>query len=92
MKNHNQKIRIIPNLNTIKIRDLIHNHKCDYIFSYKERGKLNKTFAISRKEIKRIIKIHRELTYISDIITFYLNLGTPITVLKVYKHPKFFSN
>ena len=32
-------------------------------------------------------KLYKEkLRYIGDIITFYLNFETPITVLKVYKH------
>lgn len=90
MRNQNQKIKIIPDLDTVEIRDLIHNHKCDYIFSYKENGKAPKTFAISRKRIKQAIKVHKDLTYINDLITFYLNLDSPVTILKVYKHPHTF--
>lgn len=82
-----KKMIIIPDLTKKEITHLL-KVKSDYIFSYKQNGNVPKTFAISRKEIKRISKLYKnKLRTIGDIITFYLNLDTPITVLKVYKHP-----
>jgi hypothetical protein len=81
---------IIPNLTSKKIKELL-KIKSDYIFCYKENGHSPKTFAISRKEVKRISKLYKNtLKNIGDIITFYLNLEASITVLKVYKNPKQF--
>lgn len=89
-KMKDQKIKTIPDLTKIELKELL-KVKSDYIFQYKVNGNVPKTFAISRKEIKRITKLYRnKLTNIGDIITFYLNLETPITVLKVYKHPHIF--
>ena len=81
-------LKIIPDLNKIKISDLLRTHKCDFIFQFQKQDHIQKTIGITRKQIRRFIKLYEEkLIYINDLIQFCLSLDTPITLTKIYKHP-----
>ena len=81
-------LKIIPDLNKIGITDLLNSHKCDFIFQFQKQDHIQKTLGITRKLIKKFVKLHEDtLIYINDLIQFCLNLETPITITKIYKHP-----